>query len=72
VFSSSGAANGIVWLISYPGQLIAYNPSNLTDILWSGPLPGYSKFSIPTITSDGHVEVGAGNTLVGFGLGGSG
>jgi hypothetical protein len=71
VFSSSGAANGIVWLISYPGQLIAYNPSNLTDILWSAPLPGYSKFSIPTITSDGHVEVGAGNTLVGFSLGGS-
>jgi outer membrane protein assembly factor BamB len=72
VVSSDGTQNGIVWVISGSHQLIAYNPANLTDILWTATLPGYSKFSLPAITEDGHVEVGAGSTLVGFGVGGAG
>jgi hypothetical protein len=67
--SSDGTQNGIVWVISPSDQLIAYNAMNLNNELWSAPLPGYSHFSLPAITDDGHVEVGAGNVLVGFGLG---
>jgi len=68
VVSSDGTQNGIVWVISSAKQLIAFDATNLSKQLWSADLPGYSKFSIPAITNDGHVEVGAGNTLVGFGL----
>jgi hypothetical protein len=69
VVSSDGSQNGIVWLISSSKQLIAYNAANPTSELWSANLPGYSTFSIADVTSDGHVLVGAGNVLVGFGLG---
>jgi len=72
VVSSDGAQNGVVWVISGSDQLIAYSAMNLSSELWSATLPGYSTFSIPDVTSDGHVEVGAGNVLVGFGLGESG
>ncbi|MGO9465083.1 MAG: hypothetical protein ACLQVF_13135, partial [Isosphaeraceae bacterium] len=72
VVSSDGTQNGVIWVISSADQLIAYNPMNLSSELWSASLPGYSTFSIPDVTSDGHVEVGAGNVLVGFGLGESG
>jgi outer membrane protein assembly factor BamB len=67
--SSAGTNNGIVWVISGSKQLIAYDARDLSRVLWSAPLPGYSKFSVPTLTDDGHVEVGAGSVLVGFGLG---
>ena len=69
VVSSDGTQNGVVWVISSSNQLIAYNATNLSSELWSASLPGYSTFSIPDVTSDGHVEVGAGNVLVGFGSG---
>ena len=69
VVSSDGTQNGVIWVISSSHQLIAYNPTNLSSELWSASLPGYSTFSIPDVTSDGHVLVGAGNVLVGFGLG---
>jgi hypothetical protein len=72
VVSSDGTQDGVIWVISSSHQLIAYNPMNLSSELWSASLPGYSTFSIPNVTSDGHVEVGAGNVLVGFGLGESG
>ena len=66
--SSDGAQNGVVWVISSSDQLMAYNAMNLSSVLWSASLPGYSTFSIPDVTTDGHVEVGAGNVLVGFGF----
>jgi hypothetical protein len=69
VVSSDGSQNGVVWAISNTHQLIAYSATNLSSELWSASLPGYSTFSIPNVTSDGHVEVGAGRVLVGFGLG---
>jgi hypothetical protein len=72
VVSSDGAQNGIVWAISSTKQLIAYNATNVSSELWSASLPGYSTFSIPDVTRDGHVLVGAGHILVGFGLGVSG
>ena len=68
VVSSDGTQNGIIWVISASGQLIAYDAGDLSSVLWSAALPGYSTFSIPAVTSDGHVEVGAGDVLVGFGL----
>ena len=71
VVSSDGTQNGIVWLISSSGTLIAYNATDLSSELWSANLPGYSRFSIPDVTDDGHVEVGAGNVLAGFGPGNS-
>ena len=72
VVSSDGSQNGIVWLISSTHQLIAYSATNLSSELWSSSLPGYSTFSIPDVTSDGRVEIGAGNFLVGLGLGAAG
>jgi len=68
VVSSDGTHNGIVWVISAAKHLIAYDATDLNKQLWSADLPGYSKFSIPAFTTDGHVEVGAGNVLAGFGL----
>ena len=68
VISSDGTQNGIIWMISSSDQLIAYDATNLSNELWSANLPAYSRFTIPAITSDGHVEVGVGNMLVGFGL----
>ena len=68
VVSSDGVQNGVVWVISSADQLIAYNAMNLSSELWATSLPGYSTFSIPDVTGDGHVEVGAGSVLVGFGL----
>jgi PQQ-like domain len=67
VISSDGTTNGIVWVVSASNQLIAYDPTNLSNELWSAPLPDYSHFAIPTITSDGHVFVGVGGDLVAFG-----
>jgi hypothetical protein len=69
VGSSDGAQNGIVWVISNSHRLIAYSAANVSTELWTAALPGYSTFSIADVTSDGHVEVGAGNVLVGFGFG---
>jgi hypothetical protein len=68
VVSSNGTEDGIIWVISAKSKLIAYDPGDLTTDLWSASLPLYSKFSIPAISSDGHIAVGAGNILVGFGL----
>jgi len=72
VISSDGAQNGIVWVISASKELIAYDATDLNKQLWSAPLPDYSHFAIPTITSDGHVFAGVGNDLVEFGLSGTG
>jgi hypothetical protein len=66
--SSNGTANPIVWVISAANQLIAYDATNLSVQLWSGNLSLYSEFSVPDFTSDGHVEVGASDLLIGFGL----
>jgi hypothetical protein len=68
VASSDGNRNGIIWVISSNEELIAYNAKDLGSALWSAPLPSYSTFSIPDITQNGHVDVGAGSVLVGFGL----
>jgi len=68
-FSQGGTQNdAIIWLISPAGQLIAYDAANLSQELWSAKLPAYTKFAIPAVTGDGHVEVGVGDDLVGFGL----
>ena len=66
MISSDGADNGLVWLNSAGKQLIVYNATNLSSILWSANLPGYTKFAIPDVTDDGYVLVGAGNDLVAF------
>jgi hypothetical protein len=71
VVSSDDAHNGVVWVISSSGELIAYSAPDPSSELWSTSRPGYSRFSIPEVTDDGHVEVSAGNVLVGFGLGAS-
>jgi hypothetical protein len=72
VISSDGAQNGLVWLLSSSKQLIAYSALNLTSELWSANLPGYSRFSIPDVTDDGYVALGAGNVFVAFALPSSG
>ncbi len=68
VISSDGTTNGIVWVVSPSNELIAYDPTDLSKILWSAPLPDYSHFAIPAITSDGHVFVDVGSELVAFGF----
>jgi hypothetical protein len=72
VFSSDGAKNGILWVVSPGDELIAYNATNLSKVLWSAALPNYSTFSVPAVASDGHVEVIANDNLIGFGLAGKG
>jgi outer membrane protein assembly factor BamB len=68
VVSSDGAANGIVWLISSTHNVYAYDATHVNRLLWSARLPGYSTFSIPCVTDDGHVIVGAGRNLVVYAL----
>jgi hypothetical protein len=68
VISSVGTTSGIVWVVSGANKLIAYDATDLSKILWSAPLPDYSHFAIPAITSDGHVFVDVGDELVAFGL----
>ena len=68
VISSDGTQNGIVWVISGSNQLIAYDATNLSKVLWSAPLPSYSHFALPTIASDGQVFAGVGDDLVAYGL----
>jgi hypothetical protein len=69
VVSSDFGNNGIVWVISSTHNLYAYDATNVNHLLWQATLPGYSTFSISNVTDDGHVLVGAGKTLVVFGLG---
>lgn len=71
MISSDGAQNGLVWVLSSGKQLIAYNATDLSHELWSATLPGYTRFSIPNVTDDGYVAVGAKNVLVTFALGSS-
>ncbi len=74
--SSNGVTTGtgIAWTIAPGGTLYAYDATNLgTELYNSGQnpsrdkLPGYAKFTVPTITN-GEVFVGTSSTLDIFGL----
>ncbi|WP_069806231.1 hypothetical protein [Thermogemmatispora onikobensis] len=76
VVTSSGnqAGTGILWLVDPRGVLRAYDASNLARELYSSDqsperdaLPGYVKFSVPTV-ADGRVFVPSGKALVIYGL----
>ncbi|MBX5449830.1 hypothetical protein [Thermogemmatispora sp.] len=76
VVTSSGnrAGTGILWLVDPRGVLRAYDASNLAHELYSSDqsperdaLPGYVKFSVPTV-ADGRVFVPSGKALVIYGL----
>jgi hypothetical protein len=83
VISANGAANGIVWVVTHgadiigPAELLAYNATNLANVLYSSNAnfardnPGpYVKFTVPTI-ANGKVYVGAQDQLSVYGLLGS-
>lgn len=69
VVSSNGNSNGIVWAIDWTtGTLRAYDATNVSNSLYvSGALGTGIKFTVPTVVS-GHVYVGLGNNVTGFGL----
>ena len=73
--SSSGAANGVVWVVPfvYGGALEAYDAADLSHGLYSSAadpgdnLGGWNEFATATI-ADGKVFVGAANQLVVYGI----
>ncbi|MBA2285205.1 MAG: pyrrolo-quinoline quinone [Ktedonobacteraceae bacterium] len=69
VVSSNGATagTGILWTIDPRGVLRAYDATNLATELFSGNLPSYVKFSVPTV-ANGEVFVGTRGSLEIYGL----
>lgn len=69
VVSSNGttAGTGILWDIDSSGYLRAYDATNLANELYSSQLPGYSKFSVPTV-ANGEVFVGTQGSLEIYGI----
>ena len=69
VISSNGttAGTGILWEIDSSKTLRAYNAANLATRLFSGSIPSYVKFSVPTV-ANGRVFVGTQSTLEIYGL----
>ena len=73
--SASGATNGVVWMLDRgSNQLRAYAAADISSELWTSAqaaggrdtLGAVVKFAVPTV-ADGHVFVGTGNALVGYG-----
>lgn len=62
-----GAGTGILWLIDSTDNLRAYDATNLNNELYSSPIDGAVKFSIP-IVSNGKVFVPTVDSLEIFGL----
>jgi len=72
--SANGGANGIVWIMHNTGELLAFDATDLTKVLWtSGQAPANrdragssTKFAPPTIVN-GKVYVGTSNSIVAYG-----
>lgn len=69
VISSNGSApgTGILWLITAPGTLHAYDATNLSHELYNNTFDGYNKFAAPVVTN-GKVLVATRNSLKIYGL----
>ena len=73
--SANGTSNGILWLMHNTGELLAFDATNLANILWtSGQAPNGRdridssvKFEPPTIVN-GKVYYGTADEVVAFGL----
>jgi hypothetical protein len=74
--SANGATNGILWAVDKgSNQLRAYSAANLATELYTSAqaannrdaLGSAIKFAVPTV-ANGHVYVGTGTALVGYGL----
>jgi uncharacterized protein YidB (DUF937 family) len=72
--SANGGTNGIVWIMHNTGELLAFDATDLTKVLWtSGDAPNgrdragsSTKFAPPTIVN-GKVYVGTANSIVAYG-----
>ncbi|HEY1353534.1 MAG TPA: hypothetical protein VGF67_28320 [Ktedonobacteraceae bacterium] len=69
VISCNGSAPGsaILWLLTAPGYLRAYDAANLSHELYSGSTGSYNKFTVPVV-ADGKVFVATQNALKIYGL----
>lgn len=69
VISCNGSTPGsaILWLITAPGYLRAYDATNLSHELYSGKTGSYNKFTVPVV-ADGKVFVVTQNALNIYGL----
>lgn len=69
VVSSNGTTpgTGILWLITAPGALHAYDATNLSHELYSNTFGNYNKFATPVVTN-GKVLVATQNALKIYGL----
>jgi len=65
--SANGVSNGIVWTIAPNAQLLAYDASDVSQLLYQGDTGSFVKFSTPTI-ANGKVYVGTSGELLVFGL----
>jgi hypothetical protein len=72
--SANGTTNGIVWIMHNTGELLAFDATDLTKVLWtSGDAPNgrdragsSTKFAPPTVVN-GKVYVGTANSVVAYG-----
>jgi outer membrane protein assembly factor BamB len=69
VISCNGNTPGsaILWLITAPGYLRAYDATDLSHELYSGSTGSYNKFTVPVV-ADGKVFVATQNALTIYGL----
>lgn len=65
--SANGVSGGILWTIAPNGQLLAYDASDVSQLLYQGNTGSFVKFSTPTV-ANGKVYVGTATQLLVFGL----
>jgi uncharacterized protein (TIGR03437 family) len=68
--SSSGASNGIVWMLESGGALHAFDAADLSRELYRDSPGAYVKFSVPLV-ANGKVYAATQSSLVVYGLTGS-
>lgn len=65
--SANGVSGGILWSIDGEAQLLAYDATDLSHLLYQGSTGSFIKFSTPTV-ANGKVYVGTFASVLVFGL----
>jgi hypothetical protein len=65
--SANGVSGGILWTIDPDAQLLAYDATDLSHLLYQGSTGSFVRFSTPTV-ANGKVYVGTSTNLLVFGL----
>lgn len=67
VISANGVSGGVLWTIDGNAQLLAYDATDLSHLLYQGSTGSFIKFSTPLV-ANGKVYVGTSSSVLVFGL----